>query len=155
MKGFLQIHNRQQPRWRGEPSDRYRRSVGASPPSKAPFVLSRLAPKSGVRPIPRAAIQTYCDAIAREFRPRKIILFGSYAYGQPRPDSDVDLLVILSFRGNDATKAVQIRARFDTPFPLDLIVRKPEFILRRQRERDMFIEWVMKHGQVLYESQHA
>jgi len=106
-------------------------------------------------PIPLRRIQSYCDAIVREFHPRKIVLFGSYAYGQPTSDSDVDLLVILPFRGSDATKAIQIRSRFDTPFPLDLIVRKPEFIVRRQRERDMFIEWIMTHGKVLYKSEHS
>src|SRR6266849_3847655 len=75
--------------------------------------------------IPREQIKAYCDAVAREFRPRQIILFGSYAYGQPNPDSDVDLLVVLPFRGSDVRKAIQIRSRFDTPFPMDLIVRKP------------------------------
>ena len=105
--------------------------------------------------IPRERIQIYCDAVAREFRPRKIILFGSYAYGSPRPESDVDLLVVLPFRGSDVTKAIQIRSRFDTPFAMDLIVRKPEFIAQRQRERDMFIELVMTQGRVMYENQHA
>ena len=105
--------------------------------------------------ISREEIQEYCDAVAREFHPRKIILFGSYAYGAPRPDSDVDLLVVLPFRGSDVAKAIQIRSRFDTPFPMDLIVRKPEFIAQRQRERDMFIELVLAQGRVMYESQHS
>ena len=105
--------------------------------------------------IPPERIQSYCDAVAREFHPEKIILFGSYAYGRPRPDSDVDLLVILPFRGRDVAKAMQIRSRFDTPFPMDLIVRKPGFIVQRQRERDMFIELIMTRGRVMYEGQHA
>src|SRR5436190_22201513 len=79
-------------------------------------------------------IEAYCQAIAREFRPEKIILFGSYAYGTPTSDSDVDLLVILPFPGNDINKAIQIRSRFDTPFALDLLVRKPAFINRRLKE---------------------
>lgn len=83
------------------------------------------------------------------------MLFGSYAYGQPTADSDVDLLVILPFRGNDVAKAIQIRGSFDTPFPLDLLVRKPGFIARRLKERDMFIEHVMARGRVMYEGQHA
>src|SRR2546427_5548249 len=103
----------------------------------------------------RKRIEAYCEAIAREFRPQKIVLFGSYAYGRPTADSDVDLLVVLPFRGNDVTKAIEIRSRFDTPFPMDLIVRKPEFIAKRRRERDMFIELVMTRGRVIYESEHA
>src|SRR5689334_17843964 len=101
-------------------------------------------------PISGACIEAYCHAVAREFHPQKIILFGSYAYGKPTADSDVDLLVILPFHGNDVSKAVQIRSRFDTPFPMDLIVRKPHFIAERLRERDMFIELVMKQGRVIY-----
>ena len=110
---------------------------------------------NGARLVSRKLVQSYCDAVVREFRPEKIILFGSYAYGTPTPDSDVDLLVILPFRGSDVAKAIQIRSRFDTPFPMDLLVRKPEFIATRLRERDMFVEEVMTQGRVMYESQHA
>lgn len=99
----------------------------------------------------RQQIKTYCEAVAREFRPSKIILFGSHAYGNPTPDSDVDLMVILPFRGNEVRKSGEIRSRFDAPFPLDLLVRKPRFIEERLRERDMFIELVMERGIVLYE----
>jgi predicted nucleotidyltransferase len=91
----------------------------------------------------------------REFRPDKIVLFGSYAYGKPTSDSDVDLLVILRFRGRDSRKASEIRSHFRTPFPLDLLVRKPEFIKSRLKERDMFIELVLSQGRVLYEAKHA
>ena len=58
------------------------------------------------RLIPWQRIRGYCNAVAREFRPDKILLFGSYAYGHPSADSDVDLLVILPFRGSDLKKAV-------------------------------------------------
>ena len=105
--------------------------------------------------VPRQRIRRYCAAVAREFKPEKIILFGSYAYGRPNADSDVDLLVVLAFHGNDLQKAIQIRARFDVPFPLDLLVRKPGFVTERLRERDMFIEQVVHQGVVMYENQHA
>jgi uncharacterized protein len=107
---------------------------------------------NGIAAARRNQIHEYCGAVAREFHPQKIILFGSHAYGRPTRHSDVDLLVILPFRGNEVRKAGQIRSRFDTPFPLDLLVRKPRFIAERLRERDMFIELVMNRGVVLYES---
>ncbi len=99
----------------------------------------------------RDEIQHYCEAVAREFHPEKIILFGSHAYGRPTPDSDVDLMVILPFQGSELRKAGENRSRFDAPFPLDLLVRKPRFIKERLRERDMFIELVMERGVVVYE----
>ena len=51
-------------------------------------------------------IRDFTSLIAREFNPERIILFGSYAYGEPSDDSDVDLLVVLPFKG----KAVRKRA---------------------------------------------
>src|SRR5438128_1234802 len=112
----------------------------------------RPSPFNRARLVAHREIESYCQAIAREFRPKKIVLFGSYAYGRPGPDSDVDLLVVLPFRGNDVSKAIQIRSRFDTPFPMDLLVRKPSFITTRLQERDMFIELVMTKGRIMYES---
>jgi predicted nucleotidyltransferase len=131
-------------------------------PAKLPRVkrARRSQPRQLVAPvavdlIPRERIQHYCEAVGQKFVPERIILFGSYAYGSPTADSDVDLLVIMPFRGNDVSKAIEIRAAFDTPFPLDLLVRKPQFIEARLRERDMFIEMVVRQGVVLYENKHA
>ena len=59
----------------------------------------------------RASIQKYADAIAREFRPQKIILFGSHAYGRPTEDSDVDLMVVMPKRRRSRRTATEIRVR--------------------------------------------
>jgi predicted nucleotidyltransferase len=40
-------------------------------------------------------IRDWSRRVAKQFNPERIILFGSYAYGKPREDSDVDLLVVL------------------------------------------------------------
>jgi predicted nucleotidyltransferase len=45
--------------------------------------------------IPQEAIDYVVWQIAEKFQPLKIILFGSYSYGTPRPECDVDLLVIM------------------------------------------------------------
>ena len=52
------------------------------------------------------------ERIARQFQPERIILFGSYAYGQPRPDSDVDLLVVLPFEGTGFRKSLAVQVRW-------------------------------------------
>lgn len=54
-------------------------------------------------------IQAFAERIARNFHPERIILFGSYAWGKPTPDSDVDLLVVLSFQGKGWKMASKIR----------------------------------------------
>jgi predicted nucleotidyltransferase len=75
--------------------------------------------------VTRGQIREYATEIAREFRPRRIILFGSYAYGKPTRDSDVDLLVIMPHKGRGVEKAIEIRLKLRAPFPMDLMVRSP------------------------------
>lgn len=91
------------------------------------------------------------EQIVREFQPERIILFGSYAYGQPRPDSDVDLLVVLPFEGKAFRKSVEILNRISPEFSVDLLARRPEDTARRYAEGDPLIREALDHGKVLYE----
>jgi len=68
--------------------------------------------------VKRFQIRAFSNAIAREFRPRKIVLFGSYAYGKPTEDSDVDLLVIMPFNRKRGRKSLEIRQRVPADFHL-------------------------------------
>jgi predicted nucleotidyltransferase len=102
--------------------------------------------------VKRVQIRAFGNAIAREFRPRKIILFGSYAYGKPTKDSDVDVLVIMPFNRKRGRKSLEIRQRIAADFPLDMIVHTPEFIGRRLKWGDSFIKEVLNRGDVLYEA---
>lgn len=102
--------------------------------------------------VKRSQIRTFSSAIAREFCPRKIVLFGSYAYGKPTEDSDVDMLVIMPFDRKHGRKSLEIRQRIPADFPLDLIVRTPEFIARRLQWGDCFIQEILSKGDVLYEA---
>lgn len=96
-------------------------------------------------------IQAISDRIAHEFRPDRIILFGSYAYGAPRPDSDVDLLVILPFEGKGFWKSLEILNRGDPRFAVDLIASRPGDVARRYAEGDPLIREAMDRGRILYE----
>jgi predicted nucleotidyltransferase len=91
------------------------------------------------------------EKIAREFQPERIILFGSYAYGKPRPDSDVDLLVVLAFDGKGFRKSLEILNRVDPDFSVDLVARRPEDTARRYEEGDPLIREALDRGKVLYE----
>ena len=82
-------------------------------------------------PVDMNRIEDLAARIARDFKPEKIVLFGSYAYGHPTSDSDVDLLVILKFDGKPVRKAIEIRNRLNPSLPLDLLVRTPEQIANR------------------------
>jgi uncharacterized protein len=100
-------------------------------------------------------IQAFSQQIAEKFQPERIILFGSYAYGQPTEDSDVDLLVILPFEEMPVQKAIAIRQQVRSPFPLDLMARTAEQVQQRLEMGDFFIRDIMEKGHVLYEGNHA
>ena len=102
------------------------------------------------------AIQATCDDIVREFAPLKVILFGSHAYGTPRDDSDVDLLVVMDIPESETlAKAVEIRKRIPRRFRFDLMVRTPDEIAYRVAHNDWFLRDVTERGKVLYESADA
>ena len=105
--------------------------------------------------ITQRQIETYAKDVARQFRPLKIVLFGSYAYGNPTEDSDVDLMVVMpkdpsGIRNRD--KAIAIDSAIPATFPLDLLVRNPEDIAWRLEEGDCFLQDVFSKGRVLYEA---
>jgi predicted nucleotidyltransferase len=92
--------------------------------------------------------------IAREFNPDRIILFGSYAYGHPGNDSDVDILVVLPFKGKPVRKAIEIRNKVNAGVPLDLLVRTPEQVADRVAQNDWFMREILERGHTLYEANH-
>ncbi|HVS20566.1 MAG TPA: nucleotidyltransferase domain-containing protein [Pyrinomonadaceae bacterium] len=99
-------------------------------------------------------IRDLTSQIAREFNPERIILFGSYAYGQPGDDSDVDILVVLPFKEKPVRKAIEIRNRVNPRIPLDLIVRTPEQVAQRVANNDWFMREIIEKGRTLYEADH-
>lgn len=103
------------------------------------------------RPSP-ARIRAIASQIARQFHPRKIILFGSYAYGRPTPDSDVDLFVILDREAVSLHDAAVISQAVDHPFPLDIVVQSAARWEADLREGASFAREVSERGRVLYEA---
>jgi predicted nucleotidyltransferase len=103
--------------------------------------------------VPMTAIRRFARQIGERFQPEKIILFGSYAYGRPHVESDVDLLVIMP-AWNEISKAVRISLAFERPFALDLIVRTPRHLERGLKEGDWFLSEIVEKGKVLYEAPH-
>lgn len=114
---------------------------------RVPNVMERLR-------IPESAIQDVVRQIATRFSPLKIILFGSYARGDPRPESDVDLLVIMPTR-REGEQSLLIRQAIQCDFGLDLIVQTPATVRRRLRLGDFFLREILEKGKVLYAAPHG
>ena len=97
-------------------------------------------------PVHRIAdqLRPYLEVLVDRFHPEQVILFGSYAYGDPTPDSDVDLLVIKKMDGSPVTEATKIRQAVRhlrhkvANLPLDIMVRTPDDWLRRLKNGGAF-----------------
>src|SRR5437899_212973 len=118
--------------------------------SESPYVQPYRYPSPT---IPLTVIRRFARRIAERFQPEKIILFGSYAYGEPHNESDVDLLVIMP-AANELDQSLRLGEEFEWPFALDLIVKTPQKVEHGLREGDGFLCEVLQKGKVLYEASH-
>ena len=92
------------------------------------------------------------ERLVSKLCPERIILFGSYAYGRPTPDSDVDLLVILETDASTTERYLAVsRLLYPRPFPVDILVRTPREIEQALKVGDFFIREIVSQGRVLYE----
>src|SRR5438034_6449525 len=92
-------------------------------------------------------IIAFVDRIAAGFKPRRIILFGSYACGSPTEDSDVDLLITRQrWSMSPLTAAGKMRVELGVPFAMDLLVRSEADVRRRVAGGDSFLREVLETG---------
>jgi predicted nucleotidyltransferase len=109
-------------------------------------------PKLGFEPVTPRKIRAVVDKIVQDFDPDKVILFGSYAYGRPTIDSDVDVLIVMESDERPAARASRIiGALAGKTFPMDIIVRTPKELEQRLDVGDFFFEEIVERGKVLYE----
>ena len=95
-------------------------------------------------------IKDLAARIVAEFRPLRVVLFGSQATATAREGSDVDLLVVLNFEGPAYEKAAEIRATLPATFAIDLVARTPEDLARRLTVGDPVAHKAIKTGRVIY-----
>ena len=106
----------------------------------------------GFTPVTGQALSDIVQRIVDGLRPEKIILFGSYGYGSPTENSDVDLLVIMETSSRPADRYLAVsRLLRPRPFPLDILVKTPDEISQALEKGDFFIRELMSKGQTLYE----
>ena len=101
----------------------------------------------------RRLIMEILDKIVTKYQPEKIILFGSYAYGKPDDDSDIDFLIIKNTDERPIDRRVRIRRIVSdstrrTPF--GPIVLTSVELQKRIEIGDQFIAEILTKGEVLY-----
>ena len=93
------------------------------------------------------------EKIVKELDPEKIILFGSYAWGTPNDDSDVDLFIVKSSDISRRERQTELRKKlFGSDIPMDLLVYTPEEINESiNKTCNLFIEDIVRNGKIIYE----
>jgi predicted nucleotidyltransferase len=92
------------------------------------------------------------ERIRERFNPEKIILFGSHARGEPREDSDIDLLIVAKTRLPARERFPAVRqALADFPAAFDLILKTPQEYRRWRRVLNTIVYFADRYGKVLYE----
>ena len=97
-------------------------------------------------------IKKITDQIVEKYKPEKIILFGSYAWGKPNKDSDVDLFIVKKSRKRRIDRGRELRKiLFGHNFPaMDLLIYTPAEIEKRLSIEDFFIKEILSKGKVFY-----
>lgn len=96
-------------------------------------------------------LKAITDKIVKDFQPQKVVLFGSYVWGEPTAESDIDLFIIKETNRSTREVAKEIDGSlFPRPFPIDLIVNTPQQVARRIEMGDFFINNIFSKGKVLY-----
>jgi predicted nucleotidyltransferase len=96
-------------------------------------------------------IESITAQIVEEYKPEKIILFGSVAREKSSSDSDVDLIIIKKdtpFYGADRIR--ELSKIIDRNIPLDLLIYRPEEFEKRLKLGDPFLKAILREGKVLY-----
>jgi predicted nucleotidyltransferase len=123
-----------------------------SAPVCAVFSLPTDVAPRGLPPVAET-LPPAIERLIREINPEKIILFGSYAYGRPTPDSDVDLLIVWDTDKSRRERVVTISLLlYPRLFPVDIIVKTPRE-LAEEAPRNFFLQEILNRGVVLYERQ--
>jgi predicted nucleotidyltransferase len=93
------------------------------------------------------------DRIVRKFHPIRIILFGSWARGSAREDSDLDLLVVLPKVEHKRKVAIEVlRTLNGLPITKDVIVTTPKEIKERGQVVGNILRPALEEGKIVYES---
>jgi len=97
-------------------------------------------------------IKKIINRIIKKYKPEKIILFGSFAWGKPDKDSDLDLFIIKNTKEKKLERIYKVyKLLWDKKIPLDVLVYTPKEIKKRLALGDFFIEDIIKNGKLLYE----
>ncbi len=100
--------------------------------------------------VSKELLQGIVDRICHAIQVEQIILFGSYAWGKPNADSDVDLFIVVKSSTEPAYRRSRevYRCLRDVVIPFDIIVQTEEEV--KEQAKISFTHYILEHGKVLY-----
>ncbi len=101
----------------------------------------------------RNAIEEITRRLVTGYSPKTIILFGSFAYGSPDADSDIDLLIVKETDETFLKRMTHVRGLASgahPSIPFEPLVLTPSEVQERLDAGDQFIAEIVERGEVLY-----
>lgn len=97
-------------------------------------------------------IKKIIDKIAENYKPEAIYIFGSYAWGKPTKDSDLDLFIVKDTNENFFKRSVKIQTSFlpNYPMAMDILVYNNHEIKKIVRRGNIFIKKILSEGKKVY-----
>ncbi len=83
------------------------------------------------------------------YQPEKIILFGSFAYGQPNQNSDIDIAIIKKTKDSFHERQKKARLIIRSTVPVDIFVFTPEEF-KKGKKNNLFVKEIAKTGKIIY-----
>lgn len=121
------------------------------PESQSSALQSLEGKEKNKKEIYQKEIQKITQQIVKNYKPEKVILFGSFAYGKPKPFSDVDLMIIKNTKKRLVDRIKEVLFMIDSNLPLDILVYTPQEFKREVKLGEFIFEDIDKQGKVLYE----
>ena len=91
------------------------------------------------------------DIIAREYKPEKVILFGSFAEGEIHEWSDIDMLIVKETPLRPIERAVALSRLVEPEVGIDFFIYTPDEYKNLLSEKYSFLVNIIKKGKVVYE----
>ncbi len=103
--------------------------------------------------ISEQTIQQAAQLLGEAAKPSQVILFGPYARGDAKEDSDLDFLVIEAAPHDKFTEMVRLRQVLrPLQIPVDVLVYSQAEIDQQQNSCATAVYWALREGKVLYAS---
>lgn len=104
-----------------------------------------------------SGVEKIVNFITSEYRPERIILFGSYGTEASNKSSDLDLLIIKKTKKRFVDRVVEltrlIRSQFGFEYPVEPLVYTPGEFRKAKKTNSLFMRTILSKGIVLYEKE--